>query len=119
MKLKPKDKLWAHLVKERDEWTCQRCGVMYSEKWRGLHAHHIFGRSRRPTRWMLENGISLDYGCHRWAHANPLEFHEWMQDRLGAGYEDLRKLSLKTKLSVEIVPSIGGIVDDETDIRPS
>lgn len=100
MKLKPKDKLWASLVKERDSYECQRCHVVYPEGRRqGLHAHHIFGRSRRTTRWMLENGISLCFGCHMWAHANPLEFHEWMQDRLGAGYWDLRKLSLKTKVT--------------------
>jgi len=92
-----KDKLWASLVKERDNWTCQRC--LKEVVGQGLHAHHIFGRSRRTTRWMLENGIALCFGDHMWAHSNPLEFHEWMQDRLGAGYEDLRSLSLKTKAS--------------------
>jgi hypothetical protein len=100
VKMSTRDKLWAGLVKERDRYTCQRCQVIYPEGRRqGLHAHHIFGRSRRTTRWMLENGIALCFGDHMWAHSNPLEFHEWMQDRLGAGYEDLRSLSLKTKAS--------------------
>ena len=100
VKMATKDKLWASLVKEQDRWTCQRCQVFFPEGRRqGLHAHHIFGRSRRTTRWMLENGIALCFGDHMWAHSNPLEFHEWMQDCLGAGYEDLRSLSLKTKAS--------------------
>ena len=95
-----KDNLWASLVKERDAYTCQRCQMVYPEGRRqGLHAHHIFGRGRRTTRHMLENGIALCFGCHLYCHSNPLEFHEWMQDRLGAGYEDLRTLSLKTKAS--------------------
>jgi hypothetical protein len=100
VKMAAKDKLWADLVKERDEWTCQRCQVFYPVgRTQGLHAHHIFGRSRRTTRHMVENGISLCFGDHMWAHQNPLEFHEWMQDRLGAGYEDLRQLSLKLKVT--------------------
>jgi hypothetical protein len=99
IKMAAKDKLWADLVKERDGYTCQRCHTIYPEGRRqGIHAHHIFGRSRRSTRFLIENGISLCMGCHIYCHSNPLEFHEWMQDRLGAGYEDLRSLSLKTKV---------------------
>lgn len=95
-----KDRLWAELVKERDVYTCQRCWIVYPEGRRqGLHAHHIFGRSRRPTRWMLQNGVALCFGCHMQAHGNPLDFHELMKDRLGETYEEIRLLSSKTKVS--------------------
>jgi len=103
MKLKKEDREWAVAVKTRDNYTCQKCQVYFPEGRRqGLQAHHIFGRGRAPQKHMkynITNGISLCYGHHMDAHANPLEFHEWMQDRLGAGYEDLRQLSLKLKAS--------------------
>jgi hypothetical protein len=99
VKMAAKDKLWADLVKERDLYTCQRCFIAYPEGRRqGLHAHHIFGRSRKTTRHMIVNGVSLCFGCHMWAHSNPLEFHERMADRLGwTEYHELRELSLATK----------------------
>jgi 5-methylcytosine-specific restriction endonuclease McrA len=96
VKMAAKDKLWGSLVKERDQFTCQRCFIVFPEGRRqGLHAHHIFGRSRRKTRWMIQNGVSLCFGCHMWAHSNPLEFHERMRDRLGSPeYDELRQTSL-------------------------
>ena len=101
IKMKQQDLLWADLVKERDDYTCQHCFKVYPEgQRRGLHAHHIFTRTRRSTRWMLENGITLCFYHHAWAHENPLEFHELMKDRLGwENYDELRALSLKTKVT--------------------
>jgi 5-methylcytosine-specific restriction endonuclease McrA len=97
MKLSPQDKLWALAVKERDNYQCQRCLSMPDPK--GLHAHHIFTRSRRSTRHLLRNGISLCFGCHRWAHSNPLDFHELMRSVfLGeTEYEELQQLSRTLK----------------------
>ena len=98
MKLTAADKAWALAVKERDHFTCRRC-LQVPDR-RGLHAHHIFTRSRRQTRHVVENGISLCYGDHRWAHSNPLEFHEWMREMMGwKDYDALRLRSNKTKVS--------------------
>jgi 5-methylcytosine-specific restriction endonuclease McrA len=96
-----KDELWAGLVKERDRYTCQRCQIVFPEGRRqGLHAHHaVASRGHRRTRWMLENGVALCFGCHMWAHANSLDFAEMMRDRLGAeAYDELRLLSNQTKV---------------------
>lgn len=94
MKLTPADKLWSIAVKDRDSWTCVRCGTSYIEGSRGLNAHHIFTRSRRSTRLMLLNGISLCTGCHSFAHRNPLEFHAFVAELLGADqYAELQQLS--------------------------
>jgi hypothetical protein len=100
-----KDDLWADLVKERDAYTCQwpTCGIMYPPGHRqGLHAHHIFRRTRMPTRHMLENGVALCFGHHMIAHADQLEFADMMRDRLGAEeYEELGRLSRKTTKEVQ------------------
>jgi hypothetical protein len=100
IKLTPKDKLWRDLVKERDGYACRRCHKVYPPPNRGLDAHHIFGRGRLATRHMLLNGVSLCVGHHiSWAHANPLEFHEWIREEIGAEeYDELRLLSNQTRV---------------------
>ncbi len=77
------DRKWAKLIKERDHWTCQRCGTVYPKKSRGLHAAHIFSRRFKKTRHDPLNGVALCFGCHSYFHANPLEFHEWAEKYLG------------------------------------
>jgi len=58
------DKLWAQAVKLRDKNTCRRCGRQ--GKPRGMHAAHIEGRAKKNTRWLLDNGLTLCFLCHRW-----------------------------------------------------
>ena len=101
MKLSKDDRVWADLVKERDGFTCRRCLRIFP--WgdrQGLHAHHVFTRSRKSTRHMLINGVSLCFGDHMWAHRNPLDFHEWMQDELGPEYDELQAISRSMKKAV-------------------
>lgn len=105
MKLRTDDVLWATAVKTRDEYTCRRVFVAENHApetaRRGLHAHHIFGRGRQSTRHVVENGVTLCYACHRWAHSNPFEFHEWIKGELGAEvYGDLQARSQKLKSKV-------------------
>ena len=74
------DKEWSEAVKERDGWTCQKCG-----RTTNLNAHHIFGKKAHPaTRHDVEVGICLCAGCHIfWAHKEGAEFTLWLIDRLG------------------------------------
>ena len=59
--IKKLDLLWAKKIKERANYTCEYC----LEKNAWVNAAHIIGRRYRGTRWMLDNGICLCYGCHR------------------------------------------------------
>lgn len=101
MRLSPEDRAWAKDVKERANYTCARCFKFFPEgNRRGLHAHHIFTRTRRATRHDVENGVALCYGDHRWAHGNPLEFHDWIADVIGQEtYDDLQARSRRLKRS--------------------
>lgn len=64
------DKLWKAAVREKDNYTCQRCGVYQ----RYIHAHHVAPRSRRPDLIrVIENGKCLCASCHAWVHMNPKE----------------------------------------------
>ena len=86
--IKELDKMWAEVIKARDGHKCVRCG-----KIEGLNAAHIFSRSLKSVRWSLWNGITLCGGCHIfWAHKNPVEFTEFVKQRLGEQkYELLRQ----------------------------
>ncbi len=77
------DRKWGKLIKDRDHWTCQKCGTVYPKKSRGLHAAHIFSRRFKKTRHDPENGVALCFGCHMYFHSNPLELHDWAYTYLG------------------------------------
>lgn len=99
-----KDAIWRDLVKERDDWTCQypECGRYFPEGERqGCHSHHaVAGRTAHSTRWRLENGITLCFGHHMIAHQRPLDFADFMRERLGSElYDEIRRESKVTKAS--------------------
>lgn len=96
MEKTPSDKslldLWSEVVKLRDKNRCTYCG----RKDR-LNSHHIFSRSKKSTRYSLDNGITLCASCHTLssgfsAHKTPAEFIEWVKEKKGLEwYERLRE----------------------------
>jgi 5-methylcytosine-specific restriction endonuclease McrA len=96
IRTKTADRNWGRLIKKRDNWTCQRCGTVYPKKSRGLHAAHIFSRRFKRTRHDPMNGVALCFGCHMHFHSNPLQFHVWAEEWLGArSYALLKKRARK------------------------
>lgn len=58
----PKYKKWRSDVFQRDNWTCQTCGI------RGIHmeAHHINSWAKfENLRYILDNGVTLCKECHQ------------------------------------------------------
>jgi len=67
----PEERDWKLKVRERDNYTCQRC---FKVTLKSIHCHHIAPRSRRPDLVLeLSNGIALCFECHAWCHARPIE----------------------------------------------
>jgi 5-methylcytosine-specific restriction endonuclease McrA len=79
--MKPEDVADSKRIKERDSYTCQRCGNQPDP--RGLHVHHIHTRSIKATRHDDDNLITLCYGCHAFLHSHPAAAHEFYAKWLG------------------------------------
>jgi 5-methylcytosine-specific restriction endonuclease McrA len=90
---KKADTLFSLEVRERDKFTCQKCG----KQGKFVHCAHIFSRNSLSTRYDLRNAVTLCYYCHIiWAHRCPAEFTLWAKDKIGNKiFETLRKLSQK------------------------
>jgi len=82
VKLAKADAEFAKLVKDRDEWTCRKCGRTKGQGY-VIHCAHVFTRRARSTRWDPTNAYSLCFLCHRWAHEWPTEFHAWAIAEMG------------------------------------
>ena len=83
------DKLWSAAVRKKG--YCELCGRKPPEV--VLHAHHIYSRTHRSTRYDLDNSVCLCMGCHLYtAHKSVQEFSDWVGEKLGSEKLDaLRK----------------------------
>jgi 5-methylcytosine-specific restriction endonuclease McrA len=92
IKITPADRKLSLEVRERDEWTCQRCGRVYVPPTSGLHAAHYFSRGIPATRLDPVNLLSLCNGCHRWLAAHREEHASLMVRKFGVReFEELCK----------------------------
>jgi len=84
IKRDPLDKAFSDLVRERADWTCEKCGKQFPDrKGSGLHASHYWGRRKRSVRWFGNNLWAHCFGCHQHLGANPHEFKSWVFKELG------------------------------------
>ncbi len=73
------EKLVKDYVKQRDNYTCLRCGKKLEKN--NCHASHIMPVSA-GIQWAydVENIITLCFRCHiMFWHKNPLEANEWLK----------------------------------------
>jgi len=95
------DKLFSDSIRERDNWTCQRCKKYYPEGQRqGLHCSHIFSRRHRATRWEPSNAVAHCYACHEYLGGNPVIFSQWAREYLGGYVLDM--LDEKHRLIIKL-----------------
>lgn len=80
MKRDKYDALFSKIIRERDNWTCQRCGKYYPEGNRqGIHCSHIFSRRHTATRWEPLNAVAHCFSCHQYLGGNPVIFDRWVR----------------------------------------
>ena len=88
------DAVFSNYIRERDKWSCQRCGRSYNKyspnARRALHCSHYIGRGNWSVRFEPNNAVALCYGCHRLFGADPHAHTEFIKKRLNQDeYESL------------------------------
>jgi len=94
------DTLWSLVIKYKWGNEC-----VYCWKTEYLNSHHLFTRSRKATRWDIENGICLCSGCHTLsstfsAHQTSLEFFLWLEWKFWREWIEKRKVKSQTIIKV-------------------
>ncbi len=91
------DILMSELIRERADWTCERCNHYYPAGCRGgLEHSHIWGRARHSVRWFPDNGLALCTGCHRFVGSNPDEHKMLARTALGEKRDAALRLRANT-----------------------
>ena len=86
MKRDKRDAVFSLLIRERSNWTCERCGCYVPEGERQrLHCSHIVSRKYRRLRWEPLNAVSHCAMCHSHLTDRPHEFGRWVDEKLGRG----------------------------------
>ena len=80
------DALAAFVVKERDQRTCQKCGLVMMPFDENCQWAHIKSRTENAWRWDILNALTLCGHCHQWAHANPAQWGVWLHEHRPALY---------------------------------
>ncbi len=91
------DVAWSELVKLRAGMKCEIPNCNKTT----LNSHHIYSRSKKSTRWHVQNGICLCVGHHTFsssfsAHKTPLEFTQWLVEYKGQDYIDRLQIKANT-----------------------
>lgn len=95
IKIRNTDKLFSQYIRQRDNWTCQRCKKRYEPPTQALHCSHFWGRGRENTRFDEDNADALCYGCHRlWGHGDGREDYIAFKKRQ-LGEEGYKKLTIR------------------------
>ena len=89
IKRTPADIAFSKCIRERDNYTCKRCGKSYTESDTGLHCSHFHGRANWAVRFDPDNAESHCYGCHAYFEGSPHEFTQWWLNKLGEGAYEL------------------------------
>lgn len=86
--LRKADELFGKFIRSRG--ACENCGDTYV-----IQCAHGFSRSYRAVRFEPANAWALCRACHMHYTHRPLEWDEWMRQRLGPNlYETLRQRAL-------------------------
>lgn len=90
LKRTPADIAFSMCVRERTNWTCERCGKQYVyPDTQGLDCSHYFSRSNYAVRFDAMNAFVHCRGCHQIFGDNPHDFSEWAKEKLGEHYNGL------------------------------
>lgn len=82
------DSEFSRCIRERANWTCERCGIEDAEaQAKGtstlLDCSHVYSRAHRSTRWHPDNCFCLCKSCHAYLEGRPIEHTKFAEEKLG------------------------------------
>ncbi len=88
MKRDALDAAFSEAVRERDDWTCNHCGIIDTNAQMGgrpsiMDCSHIISRKYVSTRTYPDNALCICRGCHRKLGDNPPEHARLAKQVLG------------------------------------
>ena len=106
------DRLFADLVKTRDDWTCRACGSVER-----IQCAHLVSRRYRTTRWQAVNAVALCCRCHmRWTH-DPLGWEAWCEERWPGRLVVLKRAALSKGAWCEYADLAASLTMELTDLK--
>ena len=89
------EKLVKDYVKKRDDFTCQRCGLVVDGS--NCHASHVIPVSR--SGYLQFDPLNMKVLCHfdhlHWWHKHPVEAGKWFTDTFPERWEYLNNLHIQ------------------------
>lgn len=84
VKLDKADRFFSLYIRERDNWTCQRCGKIFNrDEPNILQNSHYHGRASESTRFDPDNCDSACHYCHRYWESHKAEYKKFKENQLG------------------------------------
>jgi len=111
IKITAADRFFSLCVRERANWTCERCGRKFVTAFTdagfpsapGLDCHHYIRRGHWAVRFHPKVAAAVCYGCHAYWHQNPDLEKEWWDKHIGEeGIKELRQLDGDKELARKI-----------------
>lgn len=93
------DALFSDYIREKANWSCERCFRQFTPPTRELQCSHYFSRAKRSVRFDFENAAALCGKCHFYLGSpeNRKEHEEFFIRKLGREKYDL--LCLRASLA--------------------
>lgn len=107
LKVTETDRLFSLLVRQRDNYTCQRCLKRVEPPTPYIQCAHFYGRKGLSTRYDFDNCLALcgtigfPGGCHGYFSQNPNEFRDFMVKRLGQARFDSLVIRAHTPTKID------------------
>lgn len=68
-------KEWHHLIRQREDYTCQICKRQFPEN--ELCGHHLLRKGNHPhLKLETDNGICVDMQCHNKLHSGEIKYED-------------------------------------------
>lgn len=94
MKLTTADIAFSRCIRERADWTCEKCNYVSAEgqatkKDKRMQCSHFIGRKHKVVRYDKDNAFCLCSTCHAVLEESPGEHTRFVESKLGEGLVDI------------------------------